>query len=77
MIFRHAHLPEFIIPTSAGGHLGCFHFLTIVNRAATNMNEHVSLVGYSLGDICPREVIGRDNTEQLEQREWGMGNGLY
>ena len=28
--------------SSADGHLGCFHVLTIVNRAAVNTGEHVS-----------------------------------
>ena len=32
----------FLIQLSVDGHLGCFHVLAIVNRAAVNMQVHVS-----------------------------------
>jgi len=35
----------FCIHSSVMGHLGCFQFLTIMNKAATNIMEHLSL-GY-------------------------------
>ena len=34
---------NFLIHSSADGHLGCFHVLTIINSAAMNIGAHVSL----------------------------------
>ena len=33
---------SFLIHSSADGHLGCFHVLTIINSAAMNIGAHVS-----------------------------------
>ena len=34
---------SFLIHSSADGHLGCFHVLTIINSAVMNVGVHVSL----------------------------------
>jgi hypothetical protein len=49
---------SFCIHSSAEGHLGSFHLLAIINNAAMNIVEHVSLlyVGASTG-YMPRSVI--------------------
>jgi hypothetical protein len=48
----------FCIHSSVEGHLGSFQLLTIINKAALNIVEHVSLlqVGTSSGNM-PGEVL--------------------
>ena len=50
---------NFLIHSSANGHLGCFHGLAIVNSAAVNTGVLVSLsVLVSLGFMPSSEIAG-------------------
>ena len=42
---------NFLIHSSADGHLGCFHVLTIINSAAMNIEVHVSL-SVLISSVC-------------------------
>ena len=47
-----------LIYSSADGHLGCFHVLAIINSAAVNIGEHVSL-SVLVSSVCtPSSGIG-------------------
>ena len=48
---------SFLIHSSAGGHLGCFHVLAIVNSAAMNIGVHVSLSILVSSVYMPRSGI--------------------
>ena len=47
----------FLIQLSVNGHLGCFHVLTIMNRAAMNMLVHVSFLRKVLSGCMPKSGI--------------------
>ena len=47
----------FLIHSSADGHLGCFHVLTIVNSAAVNIGIHMSLSILVFSDCMPSSGI--------------------
>ena len=48
---------NFLIHSSVGGHLGCFHVLAIVNSAAMNNGIHVSLSILVSSGYMPRSGI--------------------
>ena len=48
---------SFLIHSSADGHLGCFHVLAIINSAAVNIGEHVSLSDLVPSVCMPRSGI--------------------
>ena len=41
IIFHCMEIPHFVYPLSVCGHLGCFHFLAIMNNAT--MNIHIKV----------------------------------
>ena len=48
---------NFLIHSSADGHLGCFHVLAIINSAAMNIGVHVSLSDLVSSVYMPRSGI--------------------
>ena len=48
---------SFLIHSSADGHLGCFHVLSIINSAAMNIGVHVSLSDLVSSVCMPRSGI--------------------
>ena len=49
-------MPHFV-HSSVDGHLGCFHFLAIVNSAATNNGIHVFLSIFVSSGYMPKSGI--------------------
>ena len=43
IVFHYVHVTHFLIHSSVEGHLGCFHFLAIINKASMYIVEPVSL----------------------------------
>ena len=48
---------SFLIPSSADGHLGCFHVLAMINSAEMNIGVHVSLSDLVSSVCMPRSGI--------------------
>ena len=48
---------NFLIHSSADGHLGCFHVLAIINSAVMNIGVHVSLSDLVSSVCMPRSEI--------------------
>ena len=44
---------SFLIHSSVDEHLGCFHVLAVINRAAINIGVHVSL-SIPVSSVCMR-----------------------
>ena len=55
----------FLIHSSVGGHLGCFHVLAIVNSAAMNMRVHVSFLRKMLSGYMPKSGIARSYSSSM------------
>ena len=51
------YIHSFLTHSSAGGHLGCFHVLAIINSAAMNIGVHVSLSDLVSSVCMPRSGI--------------------
>ena len=47
----------FLVHSSADGHLGCFHVLSMTNRAVMNIGVHVSLSDLVSSVCMPRSEI--------------------
>ena len=59
----------FLIQSSVDGHLGCFHVLAIVNRAAVNMWVHVSFSSKVLSGYMPKSGVSESYGQDVEKRE--------
>ena len=73
---------SFLIHSSAGGHLGCFHVLAILNSAAMNIGVHVSLSDQVSSVCMPRSGIAGSYGRLLDSVGEGEGgifreNGMY
>ena len=47
----------FLIRSSADGHLGCFHVLTVVNSATVNIRVHESVLILISSEYMPKSEI--------------------
>jgi hypothetical protein len=67
----------FCIHSSVEGHLGTFQLLTIINQAAMNIVEHVSLipVGTSSGYMPSGGIAGSSSC--IMSRNWMYSYHLY
>ena len=57
------------VHSSVDGHLSCFHILTIENRAATNIGEHVSFSIMVFSGYMPSSGIIREIQIKTIMRE--------
>ena len=70
---------NFLIHSSADGHLGCFHVLAVVNRATVNIGVHVSLSDLVYLVCTPSDGIAGSCGSSISSIGWGeegVGGGF-
>ena len=69
IILNCVNVPHFLYPFFVEGHLGSFQLLAIINKAAMNIVEHVSLlhVGASSGYMPKSGIAGSSGSKYYVQ----------
>jgi hypothetical protein len=69
----------FCIHSYVEGHLGCFHLLAIINKAAMNIMDHMSLlhVGASFGYMPRSDVAESSGSEYYVQFSFFLFSIFY
>ena len=67
---------SFLIHSSADGHLGCFHFLAVINSAVMNTGVHMSLSDLVSLVCMPRSGIARSCGSSISSFLRYLGRGI-